>query len=84
MKGDPLHLLISIPPKYTVSYVVGYIKGKCAIHIARQYMGKRRNFTTCCELLSAALSGVFFVVGNIDDTSWEKALIGPTATRGTR
>jgi putative transposase len=45
MKGDHLHMLISIPPKYAVSQVVGYIKGKSAIHIARQYMGKRKNFT---------------------------------------
>ena len=45
MKGDHLHMLISIPPKYAVSQVVGYIKGKSAIHIARQYTGKRKNFT---------------------------------------
>lgn len=45
MKDDHLHMLISIPPKYAVSQVVGYIKGKSAIHIARQYMGKRKNFT---------------------------------------
>ena len=45
MQGDHLHMLISIPPKYAVSQVVGYIKGKSAIHIARQYMGKRKNFT---------------------------------------
>jgi len=44
MSGDHLHMLISIPPKYAVSQVVGYIKGKSAIHIARQYMGKRKNF----------------------------------------
>ena len=43
--GDHVHLLISIPPKYAVSQVVGYIKGKSAIHIARTYAGKRRNFT---------------------------------------
>jgi REP-associated tyrosine transposase len=43
--GDHVHLLISIPPKYAVSQVVGYIKGKSAIHIARNYAGKRRNFT---------------------------------------
>ena len=43
--GDHVHLLISIPPKYAVSQVVGYIKGKSAIHIARIYAGKRRNFT---------------------------------------
>jgi len=45
MKGDHLHMLISIPKKYAVSQVVGYIKGKSAIHIPRQYMGKRTNFT---------------------------------------
>ena len=45
MKGDHLHMLISIPPKYAVSQVVGYIKGKSVIHIARQYMGRRKNFT---------------------------------------
>lgn len=41
--GD--HLLISIPPKYAVSQVVDYIKGKSAIHIARTYAGRRHNFT---------------------------------------
>jgi putative transposase len=38
-------MLISIPPKYSVSQVIGYIKGKSAIHIARAYMGRRKNFT---------------------------------------
>jgi putative transposase len=42
---DHVHALISIPPKYSVSQVVGYIKGKSAIHIARNYAGKSRNFT---------------------------------------
>jgi len=42
--GDHVHVLISIPPKYSVSQVVGYIKGKSAIHIARTYAGKRHNF----------------------------------------
>ena len=42
---DHSHMLISIPPKYAVSNVVGYIKGKSAIHIARAYFGRRRNFT---------------------------------------
>ena len=37
-------LLISIPPKYAVSQVVGYIKGKSAIHIARVYGERKRNF----------------------------------------
>jgi putative transposase len=38
-------MLISIPPKYAVVQVVGYIKGKSAIHIARQYLGRQRNFS---------------------------------------
>jgi len=45
LKGDHVHMLISIPPKYSVSQVVGYIKGKSAIHIARTYAGRKRNFT---------------------------------------
>jgi putative transposase len=45
LMGDHVHLLISIPPKYAVSQVVGYIKGKSAIHIARTYAGRRHNFT---------------------------------------
>ncbi len=43
--SDHLHMLISIPPKYSVSQVVGYIKGKSAIHIARTYVGRKKNFT---------------------------------------
>ena len=42
---DHVHMLVSIPPKYSVSQVVGYVKGKSAIHIARVFMGKPRNFT---------------------------------------
>jgi putative transposase len=41
---DHIHMLISIPPKCSVSNVIVYIKGKSAIHIARQYSGKKRNF----------------------------------------
>ena len=44
LKGDHVHMLVSIPPKYAVSQVVGYIKGKSAIHIARTYAGHRHNF----------------------------------------
>jgi len=43
--SDHIHVLISIPPKYSVSQVVGFIKGKSAISIARNYMGRRKNFT---------------------------------------
>ncbi len=45
LMADHVHMLISIPPKYSVSQVVGFIKGKSAIAIARTYLGKRQNFT---------------------------------------
>jgi len=45
MLTDHVHVLISIPPKYSVAQVVGYIKGKSAIHIARNFAGRKRNFT---------------------------------------
>ena len=38
-------MVISIPPKYSVAQVIGYIKGKSAIYIARTYAGKKKNFT---------------------------------------
>ena len=41
---DHVHVLISIPPKYAVSQVVGFVKGKSAIHIARAYLGRRQNY----------------------------------------
>ena len=44
LMGDHVHILIAIPPKYSVAQVVGYIKGKSAIYIARTYAGKHRNF----------------------------------------
>jgi len=45
LKAEHVHMLISIPPKYSVSQVVGFIKGKSAIYIARTYVGQRKNFT---------------------------------------
>ncbi len=45
MQKDHVHMCISIPPKYAVSNVVGYIKGKSAISIARNFMGRKRNFS---------------------------------------
>ena len=44
LMADHVHMLIAIPPKYAVSQVVGYIKGKSAIHLARVYAERRRNF----------------------------------------
>lgn len=41
---DHVHMMISIPPKYAVSQVVGYIKGKSAIHLARTYGERKRSF----------------------------------------
>ena len=41
---DHVHMMISIPPKYAVSQVIGFIKGKSAIHLARVYGEKKRNF----------------------------------------
>jgi putative transposase len=44
MVQDHVHMLISIPPKYAVSEIIGYLKGKSAIAVARQYSGRKRNF----------------------------------------
>ena len=41
---DHVHMLISIPPKHSVADVIGYIKGKSAIYIARNFRGRKRNF----------------------------------------
>ncbi len=43
--GDHVHICISIPPKYSVSNGVCYIKGKSAIAIARHFKGKQKNFS---------------------------------------
>jgi putative transposase len=42
--ADHVHMMISVPPKYAVSQVVGFIKGKSAIHLARMYGERARNF----------------------------------------
>ena len=41
---DHVHMMISIPPKYSVAQVIGFIKGKSAIYIAREFAGRTRNF----------------------------------------
>ena len=43
--ADHVHMRRSIPPKYSVAQVVGFIKGKAAIHIARTFMGRRKHYT---------------------------------------
>ena len=45
LQTDHVHMLISRPPKYGVSQVIGYMKGKSAIHIARTYLGQRKNYS---------------------------------------
>ena len=45
LMSDHVHMLISIPPKYRVSDIVGFMKGKSAISIARTYLGRKKNFT---------------------------------------
>lgn len=44
LQADHIHMLISIPPKYSVGQVMGYLKGKSAIQIARTWGGRRQNF----------------------------------------
>ena len=44
LRPDHVHMMIAIPPKYAVSQVIGYIKGKSAIHLARVYGERKRNF----------------------------------------
>ena len=44
LRPDHVHMMIAIPPKYAVSQVIGYIKGKSAIHLARVYGERKRSF----------------------------------------
>jgi putative transposase len=42
LMADHVHMLISIPPKYSVAHIVGYLKGKTAIYVANKYARKRK------------------------------------------
>ena len=44
-QADHIHIVISIPPKYSVSHVIGFLKGKSAIYVARNFNGKKKNFS---------------------------------------
>ena len=57
MVQDHVHMLIRIPPKYAVAEVIGSIKGKSAIAVARQFGGRQRNFQWG-TLLGARVCGV--------------------------
>ena len=66
MVQDHVHMLIEIPPKHAVASIVGYLKGKSAIAVARQFSGRKRNFNG--EALWArgyAVSTVGFEEGQI-------------------
>jgi putative transposase len=43
--SDHIHLCLSVPPKYSVAHTVGFLKGKSAIRIHREYLGRRKQFT---------------------------------------
>lgn len=45
LMADDVHMVVSIPPKYAVSQVVGFVKGESGIYIARTFPGHSRNFT---------------------------------------
>lgn len=45
LMADHVHMCVEIPPKFAVSAIIGFLKGKSAIAIARQFSGKERNFT---------------------------------------
>lgn len=61
---DHVHMMLSIPPKYAVSQVVGYMKGKSAIHIARTFGERKRNFVgqhfwdACVEIQACPIAAV--------------------------
>jgi len=63
LRPGHVHILILIPPKYAVSQVVGYIKGKSAIHIARNYLGRSRNFKGNTSGPEATISQTFAARG---------------------
>ena len=42
---DHVHMMVRIPPKHAVASVIGFLKGKSAIAVARQFCGRERNFT---------------------------------------
>ena len=45
LQPDHIHMMIAIPPKYSVAQVIGFLKGKSAIFVARNCMGQKRNYT---------------------------------------
>jgi putative transposase len=71
LQADHVHMMIAIPPKYAVSQVIGYIKGKSAIHLARVYGEKKRNFVRVSGLADIScppLGGTKRLYGNTSET----------------
>jgi len=65
---DHVHMILSIPPKYAVSEIVGYLKGKSAIAVARQFGGRKRNFNgECLWARGYAVSTVGFELEKVRD-----------------
>jgi putative transposase len=69
--ADHVHMLISIPSKYAVSQVIGYIKGKSAIHIARVYGERKRNFVSTMGR-DEALIRDYIRYQNHEDKRWSR------------
>ena len=76
---DHVHMMISVPPKYAVAPVVGYIQGKSGIHIARNFGEWKRNFVghaaTLCRRWAGMTSGSGPTFGHMrpkidESTSW--------------
>ena len=43
LMADHVHMLLKVPPKYSVSHIVGFLKGKSALYVAQKY-GRRRKY----------------------------------------
>ena len=68
LQPDHVHILLSIPPKYSLAQVVGYMKGKSAIHIARTYLGQKKNYAG----MSSWARGYFVSTVGIDEEAMSR------------
>ena len=57
MVQDQVHMLIAITPKYSVSEIIGYIKGKSAISVERQFGGRKKNFNGETQPMGSVCNG---------------------------
>ena len=63
LMADHVHMLLSILPKYGVSQAVGYMKSKGAIHLARTYAERKRNWTVLSTGITDAMTPLFQAEG---------------------